>query len=102
MLELALVKTHLRVDHDLDDALIHMYMQAALQRVEAHLNRKIIANEADRTLETDLLNNSVVDLSVLKLVGHFYAQREVVLGNAVHILNELYELLQPFRIIYGD
>ena len=102
MLQKEMVKQHLRVDEDFDDGLIELYIKAAYERVEMHLDRAVIDDEAARKLPTDLVSNSVIDLAALKLVGHFYAQREIVLGSEVHILNEFYELLQPCRLLFRE
>ena len=101
MLQLAAVKTHLRVDHDLDDVLIEAYIAAAYERVAIYLNRKLIHEETERTDAHDFLSTKLIDLAALKLVGHFYANRELSLV-AVPVLSEFYELLHPYRMPFGE
>lgn len=101
MLQLALVKTHLRVDHDLDDVLIDAYIAAAYERIAQYLNRKIIHDETERTAVDDVLCTKLMDLAALKLVGHFYAYRELSLA-AVPVLSEFEELLHVYRMPFGE
>ena len=95
MLDKKMAKSQLNVDHDLDDDLIELYIQAAYERIELHVDRVLIHDESERKNEADLLVKSLIDSVALKLVGHFYAQRELVVSGAV--LTEFYDLLQPYR-----
>lgn len=95
MINKQMAKKHLNVDHDLDDDLIEFYILASYERVGLHLDRRIIADEGERTADGDLLVTSLVDASALKLVAHFYANREIAANDKV--LAEFYEMLQPYR-----
>ncbi|PHN56387.1 hypothetical protein AO286_25975 [Pseudomonas syringae] len=81
MIELSLVKTHLRVDHDEEDVLIQGYVDAALAHVEQHCDRILV--EADPVLPEQMGFTKDVHQAILLLVGHWYANREaVVIGGA--------------------
>lgn len=82
MLDLNLVKEHLRVDDDQDDTLITAYVDAAVEYVQQHCDRRIVevpATPAEMALTLD------IQQAVLLLVGHWYANREeVVVGAAAN------------------
>lgn len=82
MIELSLVKMHLRVDHDDEDALIQGYLDAAIVHVEQHCDRVLV--------ETPLLPEEMgltkdVQQAVLLLVGHWYANREGVASGLTEV-----------------
>ena len=79
MLDLGLVKEHLRVDDDQDDTLIAAYVDAAVEYVQQHCDRRIVEvpeTPAEMALTRD------VQQAILLLVGHWYANREDVVVNA--------------------
>lgn len=80
MIDLALVKLHLRVDHDEEDALIQGYLAAALEHVQQHCDRRLV--EGEPILPTEMGLTQDVKHAVLLLVAHWYTNREAVVGAA--------------------
>lgn len=78
MIDLAVVKNHLRVDHADEDALIQTYTDAAFSAFTDWTNRALYAVGA--TLPDPPLNAMIITKSIeqgaLLLVGHWYANRE--------------------------
>lgn len=77
MIDLSLVKQHLRVDHDDEDVPIQGYIDAALAHVEQHCDRELVAD--DPVLPEQMGLTKDVVQAVLLLVGHWYSNREAVL-----------------------
>lgn len=105
MLSLELVKEHLRLDTDYcdEDALLLSYIKAAKRRVETYTRRTLItSDESVENKDTILQYGGDVEMSMLLLIGSWYANREsVVIGNAVNALPQAFEaLLQPY-VRYG-
>ncbi len=80
MIDLALVKEHLRVDDNLDDVIIGAYLNAAVAYVQQHCDRHIV--EAPVSGDQMALTDDVQQ-AILLLVGHWYANREEVVVGAV-------------------
>lgn len=80
MIDLPLVKTHLRVDGDDDDLLISAYIDAAVEYVQQHCDRRIA--ESPEGPEQMALTNDVKQ-AILLLVGHWYANREDVVTGTI-------------------
>lgn len=76
MIELSLVKQHLRVDHDDEDVLIQGYIDGACAHVEQHCDRELVAG--DPVLPSQMGLTKDVIQAVLLLVGHWYSNREAV------------------------
>ena len=101
MLELPIVKAHLRVDHDGEDELIQGYTDAALSAFETWTNRKLI--DADEALPDPVGNALVISKSIrqgaLLLIGTWYNSREsVVVGvSAIELPMATNALWQPHR-----
>lgn len=82
MIDLVLVKAHLRVDGTEEDALIGTYLNGAVEYVQQHCDRRIV--EAPEASEQMALTDDVKQ-AILLLVGHWYANREeVVIGAAAN------------------
>ncbi len=80
MIDLALVKTHLKVDGDEEDTLVQGYVDAAISTFELWTNRKLIA-EGDPLpdpVDNALVITKAISQGALLLVGHWYANRETV------------------------
>ena len=101
MIELPIVKAHLRVDHDDEDALIEGYRDAALSAFETWTNRTLI----DRAqVLPDPPGNAIalsksIQQGALLLIGHWYANRETVaVGvSAVDLPMATHALWKPHR-----
>tara|TARA_Y100001951_G_scaffold103734_1_gene113270 strand:+ start:10703 stop:11017 length:315 start_codon:yes stop_codon:yes gene_type:complete len=79
MLDLQLVKQHLRVDHDDDDPLIEAYIAGAVSAFESWTNRTLYAEGG----LPDPVGNAIalkpgISQGMFLLVGHWYANRESV------------------------
>jgi len=77
MIDLALVKSHLRVDGTEEDALIQTYIDAAISAFEAWTNRKLVT-VLPETVENHLVITKAIEQGALLLIGHWYANRESV------------------------
>lgn len=106
MLTLPAVKYHCRIDSDFtaDDDLLGIYINAARRYVETWTRRTMYDKDTDPGFEDDpdaLLCHENVDVAMLLLVGHWYANREAVNTGTTSALPFAVEaLLQPYRI-YG-
>ena len=85
MIDLALVKAHLRVDHDEEDALIQGYMDAALSAFETWTNRTLIdpAEELPEPAGNALRMTKSIKQGALLLIGHWYGARETVVVGTI-------------------
>ena len=82
MIDLAMVKSHLRVDGTQEDPLIGAYLDGAVEYVQQHCDRRIV--ETPVTSDQMALTDDVKQ-AILLLVGHWYANREeVVIGAAAN------------------
>lgn len=78
MIDLPLIKLHLRVDGDEEDNLIGSYLNAAVEYVQQHCDRRLA--DAPEGPDQMALTDDVKQ-AILLLVGHWYANREsVVVG----------------------
>ena len=80
MIDLPIVKAHLRVDHDEEDALIEGYRDAALSAFETWTNRTLVSPD---TALPDPVGNALrmsksIQQGALLLIGHWYSSRETV------------------------
>lgn len=80
MVDLTLVKLHLRVDGDEEDTLIGGYIEAAKAHIEQHCDRKIVDAVTVDPAEMELTKD--VEQALLLLVGHWYTNREAVVAGA--------------------
>ncbi|MEF9671937.1 head-tail connector protein [Pseudomonas sp. PCH446] len=83
MLDLPIVKAHLRVDHDDEDVLIQGYTDAALSAFETWTNRTLVA--PGETLPDPVGNSIIMSKAIMQgallLIGTWYNSREsVVVG----------------------
>lgn len=85
MIDLAIVKAHLRVTHDAEDALIQGYTDAALSTFELWTNRKLVG-EGDALPEpvgNAMAVTKAIRQGALLLIGHWYASREAVVVGTI-------------------
>lgn len=80
MIDLPVVKAHLRVDHDDEDALIQGYTDAAFSAFETWTNRTLVDPEAalPDPVGNALLMTKAIEQGALLLIGHWYSSRETV------------------------
>lgn len=102
LVSLEVVKRHLRVLHDDDDAQIELYAAAAESIVVEYVDRSVLA--VGVTLPTDdaLAMNitPAISAAILLLVGDLYENREAdpdATGNAV-LPKAVRALLAPWRV----
>jgi hypothetical protein len=101
MIDLAVVKAHLRVEHDDEDAKIKGYTDAALSAFESWTNRTLVAvggalpDPAGRSM---VITKSI-EQGALLLIGHWYANAEAVLVGvtASHLPLATNSLWMPHR-----
>lgn len=104
MIDLGLVKLHLRVDGDEEDALIRLYCEAAVSDCAAYLNRPLHkdAAEAEAAAKAGkkggVVLNDAIRNAILLTVGYLYATREDV---AEGLPRAARRLLEPYRNLPG-
>lgn len=103
LIDLALVKAHLRVDTADEDTLITLYLGAAEKQASDFLGRAIYIGLLDMDEDTDgIIVNDVIKAAILLTVGHLYANREdVVPGSVAALPMGAQYLLQPYRTDIG-
>ena len=85
VIDLALVKAQLRVDHDEEDALIQGYMDAALSAFETWTNRTLIdpVEALPEPVGNALRMTKSIKQGALLLIGHWYGARETVVVGTI-------------------
>lgn len=111
ILDLTLVKSHLRVTWAFEDQLISLYQAAAEGAAASFLNRRVFKDEdellaavaAGTAGEDPMIANAEIQAAVLLTVGHLYENREnTVVGlSAVELPHGAREFLQPYRVGLG-
>ena len=74
MITLDQAKLHCRIDQDEEDQLILKWIDDANQVIQNDLDRKVIASEADRTDESDIVDNDWLDSARLIYVQYRYSR----------------------------
>ncbi|MCF5044292.1 phage gp6-like head-tail connector protein [Pseudomonas sp. PA-7-1E] len=101
MIDLPIVKAHLRVDHDDEDALIEGYRDAALSAFETWTNRTLVDPEGTLPdpVGNALLMTKAIKQGALMLIGHWYSDKESVVigGVAVELPMATSALWKPHR-----
>ncbi len=89
--QMALIKTHLRVDNDAEDSLITAYTAAAVDYVEKFCDGSLVESLSpppeDKEPPREVLFTPGIWAAMLLLIGHWYANREAV--NVGNITSEL-------------
>jgi len=85
MIGLSVAKEHLRVDGDEEDALIQLYIDAAISTFETWTNRTLVdpAQPLPDPLGNALHITPSIVQGALLLVGHWYANRESAISGAI-------------------
>ncbi|SDV49816.1 head-tail connector protein [Chitinasiproducens palmae] len=106
-----LALSHLRADAGTEDALIDLYLGAAVEHAEQFLNRRLYATTDDMAEavlagtagDDPIIVNNAIRAAILLILGKLYANREdVVVGATVSQLPDGAEhLLQPYRVGLG-
>ncbi|WP_313073057.1 head-tail connector protein [Atlantibacter hermannii] len=82
---MTLIKTHLRVDGNTEDALIAAYTAAAVDYVEKFCDGALVESltpaSDDEELPREVLFTSGIWAAMLLLIGHWYANREAAAQN---------------------
>lgn len=109
MLELDIIKQHVRLEPDFedDDTLLDTYSNAARRMVENHTGRTLYAtateipkdSEGNVTDENALVLDDDITTAMLLLIGHWYANREAVALGAIatDLPMAVEALIKPYR-----
>ena len=81
-MDLTLVKQHLRIDGDEEDALIASYIAAARSHIEQHCDRRLV-DGGEPTTDNEMALTPDIQQAVLLLVGHWHTNREAAVVGAV-------------------
>lgn len=76
LLDIDLVKSHLRVDDTDSDTLIAAYQGAAEEAIEQYLDRDIYLAGTSPTTVDGIALNPAITAAILLLIGDMYADRE--------------------------
>lgn len=93
MIDIDRARLHCRVDHEDEDEIFLDLITEADEVIQNDLDRKIIANEADRRNDCDLLDNKWLDSARLIYIQYRYSRS--LEGKPQAYLS----LLQKFRIM---
>lgn len=99
--QLAQIKLHLRVDHDADDDLIKIYLDAAFDYVEHYCDGKLVV-EITPIVEgenppREIIFTAGIWQAMLLLIGHYYSNREAVGQSQIEIPLGVESLLYRHR-----
>ncbi len=85
MIDLPIVKAHLRVDHDDEDALIEGYRDAAISAFETWTNRTLVepGGVLPDPIGNAMLMTRAISQGALLLIGHWYNSRETVVVGTI-------------------
>ncbi|MDW5376835.1 head-tail connector protein [Halomonas sp. HP20-15] len=109
MLELDIIKQHVRLEPDIveDDTLLDTYSNAARRLVENKTGRTLYAtdteipkdSEGNITDEHALVLDDDITTAMLLIIGHWYANREsVVIGTITsEVPMAVHALISPYR-----
>lgn len=102
-MSLELIKLHCRIDHEHDDVLLDLYLDAAKDAVKQHTSRNWyeLAEAIPEGDELGLHWNRAAELAIYLLIAHWYSSREAVTDlNTNEMPIGFFSLIQPYRI-YG-
>ena len=107
ILDTNMVKLHLHVDHDTEDDLIKIYVQAAEEAAMEYLNRQVYKEQTEVDAAIDdgadrpMLVNASFKAAVLYAVGAMYMTREDASAKDNEFPQYSRRCLDPFRIHQG-
>lgn len=85
--QVALIKTHLRVDHDDEDDLIKGYAAASVDFVEHYCDGTLVVQltppEENEEPPREVLFSSGIWQAMLLIIGHYYSNRESVVTGTI-------------------
>lgn len=88
------VLLHCRIDDDTESTLITDYIQAAVDRAQNYLNRKLYEGDVPESDPDGLPITGSIKLALLLAVGFWYENRE-----AQQLPEGFFSLLSPYRFI---
>lgn len=95
------VKAHLRIDDDIEDALLEQYILSATQEAEQILEREIIFRKDPKALSKDIENvPPTVKQYIYCMVGDMYAHRELSDVSQLQTFHK--HLLDPYILYYRE
>lgn len=99
LLDIAVVRRHLRILHDDEDADIIVYQAAAESIVVDYIDREVIASGTPVTADGIVIAPSIT-AAILLLIGDLYENREAYAGSKGDVLlpRAVRSLLAPYRI----
>jgi uncharacterized phage protein (predicted DNA packaging) len=103
MIELGVVKQHLRVEGDHEDALVEVYLAAAVDAAERYIGRKLYVDQVPEDEEQGLVITPSITAAILLITGHLYENREEVIAGttATRLPMASESLLWPYRLDIG-
>lgn len=112
LVELDTLKLHCRVDSSDEDALINIYGDAADERIESYLNRKVYSTQtalsaavtAGTAGDDPMVVNDSIKAAEMLIVGHLYNNRESVVESKIEMIElpmGVSYLLTPYRVGMG-
>lgn len=116
LVALDLVKQHLRVDHDSEDWLLQVYLDAAEQAVLGHIQRPVYADYENLPLldaadydEFQMRATAAIRIAIMMLVAQMYDDRgaeeptgDAVLPQPVRTLLAQYRVWRPEDVVDGE
>lgn len=103
MIPLSRIKTHLRLDHNEDDAYLSSLISVAVEAFNNHAGRELQAKGTDLSGETEGHNKLEITEGIihgcLLLIGHWYENREsIITGTTVSKIPFATDLLwSPYK-----
>ena len=95
------VKAHLRIDDDIEDALLEQYILSATQEAEQILEREIIFRKDPKALSKNIENvPPTVKQYIYCMVGDMYAHRELSDVSQLQTFHK--HLLDPYILYYRE
>lgn len=96
------VKYQCRIDHDVEDRLLTLYVNSAYRAVETFTDKMLFFDEIPPDVDESrsILLTDDINQACLMLIAHWYANREAVNGGMVNVAQMPYAvdfLLQPYR-----